>query len=259
VTEGVRSTRGRKSTRAALLGLLLCVAASVSANVYLVLAARHYFQAANAIRLDPAGLEIYAAERSKPSPPGAPLLVLFGDSRAAMWPEPPTLAGYVVVNRGIGNQTTAQLLLRVGADVEDLRPAVVVIEAGVNDLKTIVYFPERQPDIIATCKANLEKIVARCRRTGATVVLATVFDIGHVPLWRRPFWSYDVSRAVREVNTFLAGLSGGKVLLFDAGAVLRDPGGEIRRTYQLDHLHLSPAGYAALNRPLEGILQALPK
>jgi lysophospholipase L1-like esterase len=134
----------------------------------------------------------------------------------------------------------------------------VVLEAGVNDLKTIAQFPEQRAEILARCEANLRAIVEACRAAGATVVITSVFDIGDVALWRRPFWSDDVRVAVREVNTFLGGLAGEHVVLFDANPVLEATPGAIRAAYQVDYLHLTPDAYDALNRSLIALLASLP-
>jgi lysophospholipase L1-like esterase len=249
----------RPSRRVAAFALLLVLLiASLGLNAYLVRAALDYFEAAIAIRLDPVGLKMYAADRARP-PRDGPLAVFFGDSRAVMWPAPTAATGYTIVNRGIGNQTTAQLLLRLDADVIDLHPAVVVFEGGVNDLKVLAQFPERRAQIVADCKANLERIVERCRQSGAAVVLLTVFDLGDVPWWRRPFWSSEVAAAINEVNAFLPRLAGQKVVLFDANQVLADERGKIRAAYQIDHLHLSATGYAALTEKVVPVLSALPR
>jgi lysophospholipase L1-like esterase len=136
---------------------------------------------------------------------------------------------------------------------------VVVVEGGVNDLKTIAEFPPRRAEIVADCKANLATIVDRARRLGAEVVLVTVFDIGHVPVWRRPFWSDEVEVAVREVNAFLPQLAGDKVVLFDANAALEAEPGTIRPEFQLDHLHLTQAAYATLNERLVPLVASLPR
>ncbi len=241
----------------AILGLSAALILSLGGNAALVHAALHYFEASEAIRLDPGGLKVYATDRATPSQ-DRPLLVFFGDSRAFMWSEPTAPIGYRIVNRGISYQTTAQMLLRFDADVGELHPAVVVFEGGVNDLKTIASFPERRSEIISECEANIERIVESCRRVGAAVVLAKVFSIGDVPLWRRPFWSNDVASAVREVNAFFPKLTGDRVVLFDANSVLVDEHGDVRRGYQLDYLHLSSAGYAALNEKLVPLLSSLP-
>jgi lysophospholipase L1-like esterase len=251
-------SRPRAAERARLIILVLSVllVASAGINAYLVQIAHGYEEGANSVRLDPGGLRIYASERTKPRGDD-PLLVFFGDSRAAMWPAPASPTGYRVVNRGIGYQTTAQMLIRFDADLASLRPNVVVLEAGVNDLKTIADFPARRGEIVAECEANLARIVQRCHQVGATVVLVTVFAIGDVAPWRRPFWSNDVRVAVREVNAFLSSLVGENVVLFDANAVLVDGHGDVRKPFQVDHLHLSPAGYAALNQSLQPALAAI--
>jgi len=64
-------------------------------------------------------------------------VVFFGDSRAYDWPAPSGLEGLEFVNRGIGNQTTAQVLGRFEAHIAPLHPQVVVLQVGINDLKLI--------------------------------------------------------------------------------------------------------------------------
>jgi hypothetical protein len=130
----------------------------------------------------------------------------------------------------------------------------VVLQAGVNDLKVIAQAPARRPTITSECEANLTRLVELCRSTGATVVLTTVFSIGHVPLWRRPFWSNEVDVAVREVNGFLASLTGERVVVFDAGRVLDGQDGHVKAAYEFDYLHLLPVGYAALDEKVVPLL-----
>jgi len=240
------------------VALVTLLALSLAANVVLVRQWIADVRASHVARLDPAQLGIHAADRANPPPPG-PVLVLFGDSRAAMWPTPPALTGYAVVNRGVGYQTTAQIALRIDADVAPLHPAVVVLEAGVNDLKTIADLPQRRGPIVADCEANLRHIVERCRAIAATVILVSIFDIGDVPLWREPLWSDDVAAAVREVNRFLPTLGGPGVVLLDAGSVLDDGRGKVKPAYQFDYLHLLPSGYDALDEPLVSLVRALPR
>jgi lysophospholipase L1-like esterase len=247
--------RPRWGWRAGLAALTVALGASLLANALLLRAALDFVNEATAIRLDPAGLKVHAGDPVPADP--RPVLVVFGDSRAAMW-EAPSPVPFRVVNRGVGYQTTAQIRMRFDADVAPLHPAVVVLEAGVNDLKSIAQFPERRAEIVAECEANLRRIVDDCRKAGATVVIVTVFGIGDVALWRRPFWSDDVRSAVREVNAFLAGLAGDRVVLFDANPVLDDDHGAIRTAYQIDYLHLTHAGYEALNHALVPLVQSLP-
>jgi lysophospholipase L1-like esterase len=247
--------------RAATALTVLAVLVPLVAAAALGKAAVGYFDMTEAIRLDPAGLKVYGsaggASAALAPAAGGKVVEFFGDSRALMWAAPTGLDGYAIVDRGIGRQTTAQILLRFDADVTALHPAVVVLEAGVNDLKTIAAFPERRAEIVADCKANLATLVDRSVHGGAAVVLVTVFDIGDVPLWRRPFWSSEIEAAVREVNATLPELTGPKVTLFDANAALETTPGAIRPEYQLDHLHLNPAGYGALNAKLVPVIVGL--
>jgi lysophospholipase L1-like esterase len=230
---------------------------ALTCNWYLIEASKGYYNQTNAVRLDPAGLKFYA--RSQLPKGDRPILVLLGDSRALMWSRPERLTDYEVVNRGVGDQTTAQILLRIDADVTRLKPSVIVLEAGVNDLKAISEFPEKRAEITSDCEANLRRIVARCRETGATVVLVSIFAIGDVAWWRLPFWSDKVAAAVREVNAFLTSIAGDKVVYLDANPILNDDRGKIKKPYQYDFLHLSPVGYAALNQELVSLVRRLPR
>ena len=238
------------------LGAVLAL--SLAANVVVLRQWIGEVRRGHEARLDPAELEAYAAERQKVRPAGGPpVLVLFGDSRARMWPSPSALTEYEVVNRGIGYQTTAQIALRIDADVAPLHPFAVVLEAGVNDLKTIADVPERRAQIVADCEANLRRIVERCHALARHVVVISIFDIGDVPFWRQPFWSDEVRAAVREVNAFLPSLTGDGVVLLDAGSSLDDGRGEVKPAYQLDYLHLLPAGYDALDERLVPLVRGL--
>lgn len=242
------------------MALGTALAASLGLSGYLVFFAHKYYVDASAVRLDPGGLKTWETDRSR-ARPEEPILVFFGDSRAFMWSEPAAPTGFHVLNRGVSYQTTAQMLLRFDADVASLHPAVVVLEAGVNDLKAVAEFPSRRDEIVRDCEANLTTLVHRMTDLGAQVVLVSVFRIGDVPLWRRPFWSADVDAAVPEVNAFLRGLAQERardgVVWFDANPLLEGEGGRIRRSYEIDHLHLNADGYAAINAGLVPLLRSL--
>src|SRR5882762_4600551 len=61
-------------------------------------------------------------------------VVFFGDSITDMWKLEKYFGEKPYVNRGIGGQTTPQMLVRFRQDVIDLHPKVVVILAGTNDI-----------------------------------------------------------------------------------------------------------------------------
>jgi lysophospholipase L1-like esterase len=240
-----------------LIPALLSVAllASVALNLALFIQSRQYYLQLNETRLDPLGLSSYAPDSlQNVVNSGKPMVVFFGDSRAADWP-PPDLARFEFINRGIGAQTSAQALQRFDYHVRPLHPQVVLVQVGINDLKTIPLFPERKEAIIASCRDNIRHIVTQSVNGGAIVILTTIFPAGDVPLERRPFWSPDVAEAIGEVNTFIRSLEAWNVIILDAYSILADENGTIQDEYAQDTLHLNAAGYAALNRYLLPILR----
>lgn len=253
-------------TRRRLVTAILALAgmASLAGNVLGVRFSRSYYRREQSVRLDPLGLRWYAPVRAAASAsasarPAKPVLAMFGDSRIQMWTAPAGLDDWELVNLGVGDQTTPQALLRFDFDVPPLRPTAVLFELGVNDLKNVPTFPERRDQIVADCKSNLARLTEKARALGAIVIIATVFDLGDVPLYRRPFWSSSlVSSAVDEVNAFVRTLARDGVVVFEAGPVLDETPGRVRPSYQLDHLHLEPLGYAALNEKLVPLVRSLP-
>lgn len=238
----------------ALLLTLLLV--SVVLNYYLFHRGRWYYLQLNETRLDPLRLSYYDPTPNQQGAvnPDRTTVVFFGDSRAATWPAPPDLDQFEFINRGIGSQTSTQVVLRFDYHIKPLEPQIVVVQVGINDLKTIPLFPARQEVIIARCKENIRQIVTRSTDLGATVVLTTIFPIGKVPLERRPFWSDEVAPAIDELNAYIHSLAGANVTVVDAHAILADDAGLTRTEYQEDFLHINAAGYKALNSVLTQVL-----
>src|SRR5579862_2695150 len=75
-----------------------------------------------------------AANAALKSPKGENRVVFFGDSITDSWHLDEYFPGKPYVNRGIGGQTTPQMLVRFRQDVIALKPKVVVILAGTNDI-----------------------------------------------------------------------------------------------------------------------------
>ncbi len=247
-----------KQKRLFNLTLLLCLVALVLSlvfNALLFLQARYYYLQLNETNLDPLGLNAFRADSLPQRLPATSTatVVFFGDSRAAQWSVPANLKGFSFINRGINNQTSAQVLGRFDKHVVPLRPNIIVVQVGINDLKTIPLFPERKAAIISNCKANIQQLVARSVNTGATVILTTIFPTGPVPLTRLPFWSSDIAQAVSEVNTYLYSLKSRDVVILDAYSLLADKG-QARSNYVRDTLHFNEKGYQVLNQELTKVL-----
>lgn len=232
-----------------ILGILLLL--SIVGNVVIYQRAQRYYLLLNASHLDPLGLSAFD---DAPVNLEQPVVVFFGDSRAADWPAPDQIKSITFVNRSLGNQTTAQIVGRFQAHVTPLQPQIIVIQAGINDLKTIPLFPEQKELIIRNCKANLQQIVDLSIATGSRVVITTIFPLGKLPLERRPFWSDDVAVAIADVNSFIETLASDQVTIFHTEDVLANSDGIVEPKYSQDFLHLNPTGYAALNEAIYELL-----
>jgi len=241
----------KSHARITLAALSAALLSSLGLNLLLLLLWRADDRRLQTLRLDPLGLSAFPS----PTPPAQPpVIVFYGDSRAAAW-EAPAIPGVTILNRGISGQTTAQILGRFEAHIAPLDPQIIVIQAGINDLKNISLFPEQEDAIIQSCKDNLQRIVQRSLDSGAHVILTTIFPLGELPLTRRLLWSTTVATAITEVNVYLRTLAAPQVTIFESGDLLTDPqSGSVKSQYSLDSLHLNPAGYAELNQALSGML-----
>lgn len=235
--------------------LLVALLASLVLNILLFKQGKQYYHDLNSLRLDPIGLAYFLEPEDRN--PDLPLVVFYGDSRSAGWPTPET-SKFDFANRGIGAQTTEQVLERFDAHIKPLSPDVIIIQVGINDLKTLPLFPDDKRTIIANCKENIQELVTRSTDLGATVILTTIFPVGKPSLERKLFWSDEVSEAVVEVNDYLHSLAGEQVVIFDTYAILVGKDGKFVSEYSQDLLHLSEYGYQALNNELATLLANLP-
>src|SRR5499427_10463432 len=132
----------------------------------------HYRASRIAVFTDDYGqLARYREANAKLGPPtsGENRVVFFGDSITDIWKLPDSFPGKPYVNRGIGGQTTPQMLVRFRQDVIDLQPRVVVILAGTNDIAGNTG-PMRNEDI----QGNMASMVELARVHGIRVVLCSI-------------------------------------------------------------------------------------
>lgn len=150
-----------------------------------------------------------------------------------------------------------QTVQRFEYHVSSLQPNIVVIQVGVNDLKTVALFPESRDSIVANCRDNIKRIVDESKSLGATVILTTIFPVGEVPIQRKPFWSDDIRLAVNEMNDYINTLAEDKVIIFDTFSILANNQGMILQKYSKDELHLNNQGYEILNQELVQLLDKI--
>jgi lysophospholipase L1-like esterase len=235
--------------------LMLLLVGSLAGNWLLFRVAKSYYSQLNSVQLEPLGLERYssqpiddAAKRERP------LVVFMGDSRAAHW-IPPKGSHYLFANRGIAGQTSAQVLGRFTVHVSVLQPDIMVLQLGANDLKAIGLMPNKSGYIVSQLKSNIRALVDQAVAEGQKVILTTLFPYGDVPLARQLVWSDQIEQATLEVNQYLATLASEQVILLDAYQILGGQGG-VLPAFSRDTLHLTSAGYGALNSELLTLLDS---
>ncbi|GGD38149.1 SGNH/GDSL hydrolase family protein [Muriicola marianensis] len=123
-------------------------------------------------------------------------VVFFGNSITIGWLQtmPSFFEGKPYINRGIGGQTTPQMLVRFRQDVIDLKPRVVVILAGTNDIAG-----NTGPMTLQETLDNLISMTELARANGIAVVLCSVLPASDYP-WR-PGLRPDIK--IPELNTMI--------------------------------------------------------
>ena len=101
-------------------------------------------------------------------------VVFMGDSITEEWSKlyPNYFEKRSYINRGIGGQTTPQMLIRFKQDVVDLMPTVVVILAGTNDIAG-----NTGPSNVKMITDNIFSMATIATAHGIQVVLSSVLPV----------------------------------------------------------------------------------
>lgn len=161
--------------------------------------------------------------------PDPPRIVFMGDSITAFWIDkmPGFFAGRPYIDRGIGGQTTPQILVRFRQDVVGLKPKVVVILAGINDLHGAT-----GPATPAMVEDNLASMVEIARANGIRPVLASLLP------------NAPVRAAVAEVNRWMRAYAEAHHLVYlDYHTPLADAQDALPTKVSGDGLHPNAEGY----------------
>lgn len=130
---------------------------------------------------DWANLKRFQKENTELEIPDKHRIVFMGNSITDNWfsMRPEFFAGKPYVNRGIGGQTTPQMLVRFRQDVLDLKPLVVVIMGGINDIAQ-----NTGPSTIKMISDNIISMAELATANNITVVLCSVLPAFDFP-WRQ--------------------------------------------------------------------------
>jgi lysophospholipase L1-like esterase len=176
-------------------------------------------------------------------------VVFMGDSITDSWKLNEYFSGRSYVNRGISGQTTPQMLVRFRPDVIALRPKVVVILAGTNDLAG-----NTGPMSLEDIQGNLVSMAELARANGIRVVIASVLPINDyaknregAPIVRStnrpPDKILALNKWIREYT------AANKMIYLDYFTATVDEKGFLKAELAGDGLHPNPAGYQVM-KPL---------
>jgi acyl-CoA thioesterase-1 len=171
-----------------------------------------------------------------PPAPAENRVVFMGDSITEGWGrEGGFFPGKPYVNRGISGQTTPQMLVRFRADVVALKPKVVVILAGTNDIAG-----NTGPATPAMIEDNLASMAEIASANRIRVVLASILPAFDYP-WRPGLQPVP---KILAVNAWLKEYASAKGHVYlDYFSAMADQKQGLRLEYGRDGVHPNKAGY----------------
>jgi len=174
--------------------------------------------------------------------------VFMGDSITDFWPQPRFGAffpGKSYIGRGISGQTTPQMLIRMRPDVIALKPKVVVILGGTNDIAG-----NTGPMTDEQIEGNLASMAELASANGIKVVLASITPVSSYHLANPNALPQTTQRPlarVHAVNDWMRSYaSAHKHVYLDYFSAMIDDKGQLRAELSADDLHPNAAGYAIM-------------
>jgi lysophospholipase L1-like esterase len=208
------------------------------------------------IKTDWPNLARYSAENEKLGLPAADekRVVFMGNSITEGWKytSPEFFEDRPYFDRGISGQTTPQMLVRFRPDVIDLKPKVVVILAGINDIAG-----NTGPATLEMIEANIASMSELAIMHGIKVVLSSVLPAYDFP-WNPGVFPAEKILALNQWIKKYASDNGFTFLDYYSPMVDERKG--LKKEYSEDGVHPNIAGYKVMEPLAEkAIEQALKK
>ncbi len=184
-----------------------------------------------------------AANAALPAPAaGENRVVFFGDSITDMWKLEESFPGKPYVNRGIGGQTTSQMLVRFRQDVINLQPKVVLILAGTNDIAGNSG-PIGNEDI----EANYQDFAELARTSNIRLIFSSILPVSNYMERSKDFFAQRPMERIVQLNKWLKDYCQRNQLIYlDYFSALVDDKGMLKRDLADDGLHPNKAGFAIM-------------
>jgi len=175
----------------------------------------------------------------EPPAPGENRVVFFGDSITDSWKLAEYFPGKPYLNRGIGGQTTPQMLVRFRQDVINLHPKVVVILAGTNDIAG-----NTGPMLLEDIEADYASLAELARASHIAVVYSSVLPVHNYTPKSQDFFAQRSTAKILALNQWLKDYCAASHLVYlDYFTALVDDKGLLKRDLAEDGLHPNAAGF----------------
>ncbi len=176
-----------------------------------------------------------------PPAPGENRVVFMGDSITDAWGRTvgKFFPGSSYVNRGISGQTTPQMLVRFRPDVIALKPQVVIILAGTNDIAG-----NTGPETLEQIEGNLASMAQLAQANGIRVILSSLLPVCD---YIQPQTARRPPDKIVALNAWIKDYCArnGHVYL-DYYSAMLDENNMLRKELTLDGLHPNSAGYEVM-------------
>ena len=162
-----------------------------------------------------------------------------GDSITEGWGQGPKFfPGKPYLNRGISGQTTPQMLVRFRPDVIALKPRVVVILAGTNDIAG-----NTGPMTLQMTQDNIQSMAELARANGIRVVLASALPARDFP-WKP---GLEPTGKIAALNAWIKSYAARSGFVYlDYYSAMADDKQGLRAELTYDGIHPNAAGYAVM-------------
>ncbi|MEA1833469.1 GDSL-type esterase/lipase family protein [Methylobacterium durans] len=167
-------------------------------------------------------------------------IVFIGDSITEGWGDarPGLFAAHGFVNRGVGGETSGRIRARFRSDLVAAAARGVHLMCGINDIAEV-----EGPVPLGRVEDNIAAMVAQARDLGLPVWLGSVTPAAAIA------WNPEITPgpAIAILNAWLKDLAAAEGARFaDYHGVLATPSGALRPEFGTDGVHLSDAGYRAI-------------
>ena len=176
---------------------------------------------------------------------GEKRVVFMGNSITEGWINtcPEFFEGRPYINRGIGGQTTPQMLIRFRQDVINLHPKVVVILAGTNDIAG-----NTGPSTLEMIEDNLASMAEIAHANGIKVILCSVLPAYDYP-WRK---GMEPNVKIPELNKWIKNYAEkNKFIYLDYFSAMVDEKNGMQADLSGDGVHPNKNGYEIMQPMVE--------